>query len=102
MARRGDAHVFQHVMIEIAEKLPIDFVLGERLRVLAETESSEPLTDVGHGATLTRGRPPGEVSVGETRPGLCRRLLPVQQVGVELGYDGPRDPYLILETLYVQ
>ncbi len=54
MARRGDADVFQHVVIELAEKLPGDFVLGERLCVLTETESIEPLTDIGHGATLTR------------------------------------------------
>ncbi len=53
MAERRYAQFFEVVICEFGEQIVFDIILSERLRVLAEAKSFEPLRDiVSHGASL--------------------------------------------------
>ena len=53
MAKRSDAEFLEIVICEFREKVELNFILSERLCILTETKSFEPLRDVvSHGALL--------------------------------------------------
>src|ERR1700692_1096955 len=53
MSNRDDAHLLQIVARQTAQDLPVDFVFGERGRVLAEAETAQPLGNVHGGSGLS-------------------------------------------------